>query len=154
MALTIYTDGASRGNPGRGGFGAVLIWGKKEKELSEGYALTTNNRMELLAVIKALEILNKEQLEIHIFTDSKYIVDAVEKGWLFGWVKKGFAGKKNADLWQRFLISYRKHQIKFHWVKGHADNPYNNRCDQLATLAADGHYLLKDDVFEKNYYAR
>jgi ribonuclease HI len=154
LALTIYTDGASRGNPGRGGFGAVLIWGNKEKELSEGYALTTNNRMELLAVIKALEQLNREGLEIHIFTDSKYVADAVGKGWLFGWAKKGFAGKKNVDLWQRFLPLFRKHRITFHWVKGHAENPYNNRCDQLATRAADGSHLLKDEVFEQEYYAR
>jgi len=152
LALTIYTDGASRGNPGRGGYGAVLIWGKIEKELSEGFAMTTNNRMELLAVIKALEALKKEGLEIHIFTDSKYVVDSVEKGWVFGWVKKGFAGKKNSDLWQRFLLLYRKHKIKFHWVKGHADNPYNNRCDQLATQAADGRNLLKDTWFEAEYY--
>lgn len=151
MALTIYTDGASRGNPGRGGYGAVLIWGQKEMEISGGYSLTTNNRMELLAVIKALEALKKDGMEIHIFTDSKYVVDSVEKGWLFGWVKKGFQGKKNMDLWQRFLPLYRKHKIKFHWVKGHADNPYNNRCDELATMAADGQNLGKDTWFETEY---
>lgn len=154
MALTIYTDGASRGNPGRGGYGAVLIWGSKEKEIAEGFELTTNNRMELLAVIKALEVLTKEGLEIHIFSDSKYVVDAVEKGWLWGWVRKGFKDKKNVDLWQRFIPLYNKHKIKFHWVKGHADNPYNNRCDQLATRAADSGRLKKDEVFEREYYAR
>ena len=110
--------------------------------------------MELLAVIKALEALKKENLEIHVFTDSKYVADAVEKGWLWSWVRKGFAGKKNVDLWQRFLPLYKKHQIKFHWVKGHAENPYNNRCDQLATQAADGKALKRDEVFEKEYYAR
>lgn len=152
MSLTIYTDGASRGNPGRGGYGAILIWGKIKKELSAGFQLTTNNRMELLAVIVALEALKKEGIEIHIFTDSKYVVDSVEKGWLFGWVKKGFVGKKNVDLWQRFLPLYRNHKIKFHWVKGHADNPFNNRCDELATMAADGRNLLKDEWYEAEFY--
>lgn len=154
MILTIYTDGASRGNPGRGGYGAVLIWGNKEKEIAGGFELTTNNRMELLAVIKALEALTKEGLEINIFTDSKYVVDAVEKGWLWGWVRKGFKDKKNVDLWQRFIPLYNKHKIRFHWVKGHADNPYNNRCDQLATRAADSGQLMRDEIFEMEYYAR
>ena len=154
MLLTIYTDGASRGNPGPGGFGAVLIWGTKEKELSAGYRLTTNNRMELLAVIKALEAITKDHQQIVIFSDSKYVVEAVEKGWVFGWQKKGFAGKKNPDLWQRFLQLYKKHDIRFQWVKGHADNPYNNRCDQLATAAADGKKLLTDTVYEELYYGR
>lgn len=154
MSLVIYTDGASRGNPGRGGFGAILIWGSKEKEISEGYHLTTNNRMELLAVIRALEVLKKDRLQIRIYSDSKYVVHAVEKGWVFGWYKKGFANKKNADLWMCFLKLYKKHDIKFEWVKGHADNPYNNRCDELATSAADGKNLLKDEVYEKLYYGR
>lgn len=154
MLLTIYTDGASRGNPGPGGFGAVLIWGTKEKEISEGYRLTTNNRMELLAVIKALEALKKDHQQIVIFSDSKYVVEAVEKGWVFGWQKKGFAGKKNPDLWMRFLKLYQKHEIRFQWVKGHADNPYNNRCDQLATTAADSKNLLIDTVYEELYYGR
>ncbi|HET8572333.1 MAG TPA: ribonuclease HI [Edaphocola sp.] len=154
MLLTIYTDGASRGNPGPGGFGAVLIWGTKEKELSAGYRLTTNNRMELLAVIKALEAITKDHQQIVIFSDSKYVVEAVEKGWVFGWQKKGFAGKKNPDLWMRFLKLYQKHEIRFQWVKGHADNPYNNRCDQLATAAADGKNLLTDTAYEELYYGR
>lgn len=154
MLLTIYTDGASRGNPGPGGFGAVLIWGTKEKEISEGYRLTTNNRMELLAVIKAIEVLKKDHQQIVIFSDSKYVVEAVEKGWVFGWQKKGFAGKKNPDLWMRFLKLYQKHEIRFQWVKGHADNPYNNRCDQLATAAADGKNLLTDTAYEELYYGR
>jgi ribonuclease HI len=152
LSLTIYTDGASRGNPGRGGYGAILKWGEKEKELSAGYKLTTNNRMELLAVIKALEALNREGLDIQIYTDSEYVVNSIEKGWVFGWEKKGFAGKKNPDLWQRFLKLYRKHRIKMNWVKGHANNAMNNRCDQLATRAADGNNLLSDEFYEAEYY--
>lgn len=147
--LTIYTDGASRGNPGPGGYGAILMWGKHRKELSAGYRLTTNNRMELMAVIAALETLKKEDLNIVIFTDSKYIADAVEKGWLFNWIKKSFKGKKNKDLWMRFFSLYKKHKIQFRWVKGHADNPFNNRCDQLATQAADHGTLLIDHEFER-----
>jgi ribonuclease HI len=154
MSLIIYTDGASRGNPGRGGYGAILKWGEKEMELSEGYKLTTNNRMELLAVIKALEALKRDSLDIQIFTDSEYVVNSIEKGWVFGWEKKNFAGKKNADLWQRFLKVYRKHRIKMNWVKGHATNVMNNRCDILATRAADSGNLLTDEVYEMEYYAQ
>jgi ribonuclease HI len=154
LSLIIYTDGASRGNPGRGGYGAILKWGQREKELSEGYRLTTNNRMELLAVIKALEALTREGLQIDIFTDSEYVVNSIEKGWVFGWEKKGFAGKKNHDLWLRFLKLYRKHQIKMHWVKGHASNAMNNRCDVLATSAADSGNLLVDEFYEREYYAQ
>jgi len=154
LSVLIYTDGASRGNPGRGGWGAVLVWGKVEKELSEGYRLTTNNRMELLAVIRALEALKRDNLEITVFSDSKYVVQSVEKGWVFGWVKKGFKDKKNEDLWRRFLQLNRKHHIRFQWVKGHAANPYNNRCDELATTAADGKNLRIDEVYEKVYYGR
>jgi len=154
MSLIIYTDGASRGNPGRGGYGAILKWGEKEMELSEGYKLTTNNRMELLAVIKALEALKRDSLDIQVFTDSEYVVNSIEKGWVFGWEKKNFAGKKNADLWQRFLKLYRKHRIKMNWVKGHATNVMNNRCDVLATRAADGGNLLIDEVYEMEYYAQ
>lgn len=154
MSLIIYTDGASRGNPGRGGYGAVLIWGAKEKEIAAGYQLTTNNRMELLGVIKALEVLKRPGLDITIFSDSRYVVDAVEKGWLFGWEKRGFSKVKNPDLWQQFLQLFRKHNIRLKWVKGHASNPYNNRCDQLATQAADGPNLLKDAVFEREFLAR
>ncbi len=154
MSLIIYTDGASRGNPGRGGYGAILQWGGKEKELSAGYKLTTNNRMELLAVIKALEALTRDSLDIQVFTDSEYVVNAIEKGWVFGWEKKNYAGKKNADLWQRFLKLYRKHRIKMNWVKGHANNAMNNRCDVLATRAADGNNLLTDEVYEMEYYSQ
>lgn len=147
--LLIYTDGAARGNPGPGGYGAILIWGVHRKELSAGYRLTTNNRMELMAVIAALESLKKEGLDICIYTDSNYIVKAVELGWLFNWVKKDFKDKKNKDLWLRFLSLYKKHHIRFVWVKGHADNPFNNRCDELATSAADGKQLLEDRGFER-----
>lgn len=154
MSLVIYTDGASRGNPGPGGLGAVLVWGKKEKEIAEGYRLTTNNRMELLAVVRALEALKKENLDITIFSDSKYVVEAVEKRWVFGWLKKGFVGKKNEDLWRKFLTLYQKQNIRFQWVKGHADNAYNNRCDELATQAADSSNLSIDTTYEKLYYGR
>lgn len=134
--ITVYTDGSSRGNPGPGGYGVVMIAGPHRKEISEGYRLTTNNRMELLAVIVALETLKNGNSQVIIYTDSRYVVDAVEKGWVFGWEKKQFSGKKNPDLWIRFLKIYRKHQVKFTWVKGHASNKENNRCDQLAVGAA------------------
>lgn len=147
--LEIYTDGASRGNPGRGGYGIVLKWGESRRELSAGYRLTTNNRMELLAVIVAIETLTREGLNIRIFTDSKYVVDAVEKKWVFGWVKKQFKDKKNKDLWLRFLGLYKKHTIQFIWVKGHASNKENNRCDELATQAADNGNLLVDTWYEE-----
>lgn len=148
MALEIYTDGASRGNPGRGGYGIILKWGDKMKELSAGFRMTTNNRMELLAVIVALEQLTRDGVEIKIYSDSKYVVDAVEKKWVFGWQKKGWGDKKNIDLWQRYLRLHQKHKIQFIWVKGHANNPYNNRCDILATTAADGGNLLVDQEYE------
>lgn len=149
MGLEIYTDGASRGNPGRGGYGIILKWGEKMKELSGGFRMTTNNRMELLAVIKALEELNREGVQITIYSDSKYVVDAVEKKWIWGWQKKGWADKKNVDLWQRYIRLHNKHNIQFVWVKGHANNPYNNRCDVLATSAADGGNLLIDHEYEQ-----
>ena len=148
--ITIYTDGSARSNPGRGGYGAVLKYtnpaGKTfTSELSRGYAKTTNNRMELLAVCVALEMLKFEGSDVTIYSDSKYVVDAVEKRWVFGWEKKGFAGKKNPDLWSRFLRSYRRHKVRFVWVKGHADTVENNRCDQLAVAAAnDRAHLLED----------
>ena len=147
--LEIYTDGASRGNPGRGGYGIVLIWNENRREISAGYRKTTNNRMELLAVIVALETLTRVGLHIKIYTDSKYVVDAVEKKWVFGWVKKQFKDKKNKDLWLRFLESYKKHSIQFIWVKGHASNRENNRCDELATQAADNGNLLIDTWYEE-----
>jgi len=147
--LEIYTDGASRGNPGRGGYGIVLKWNENRREISAGYRKTTNNRMELLAVIVALETLTREGLHIKIYTDSKYVVDSVEKKWVFGWVKKQFKDKKNKDLWLRFLESYKKHSIQFIWVKGHASNRENNRCDELATQAADNGNLLIDTWYEE-----
>lgn len=146
--ITIYTDGASRGNPGPGGYGAILLWKNHRKELSAGFRLTTNNRMELMAIIAALEALKKEGQHVTIFSDSQYVVNAVEKKWVFGWVKKGFKDKKNKDLWLRFLELYKKHTIRFVWVKGHADNPLNNRCDELATQAADNNALRADTGFE------
>lgn len=146
--ITVYTDGAARGNPGRGGFGVILMSGKHRKEISQGYRLTTNNRMELLSVITALEALKKEGEHVTIYSDSKYVIDSIEKKWVFGWEKKNFAGKKNPDLWIRFLRAYRKHHVKFIWVKGHASNMFNNRCDELATTAADGNHLLHDEVYE------
>ncbi len=142
--IIIYTDGAAKGNPGPGGYGIVLMSGQHRKELSEGFELTTNNRMELLAVIVALETLKVPNSQVIIYSDSKYVVDAVEKRWVWGWQKKGFKGKKNPDLWQRFLNIYDKHQVRFVWVKGHADIPENERCDQLAVAAATAPGLKKD----------
>ena len=146
--VTIYTDGAAKGNPGNGGYGAVLLAGQHKKELSEGFINTTNNRMELLAVIVALEALKNAGTEVTIYSDSKYVVDSVEKKWVFGWQKKGFKGKKNIDLWKRFLLVYPKHNIKFVWVKGHAGNFYNERCDELAVQAAEGGGLIPDEGYE------
>ncbi len=134
--ITIYTDGAARGNPGPGGYGVVLIYGKHRLELSEGFRLTTNNRMELLAVITGLEALKKPGSRVVIYTDSKYVADAVEKGWVFRWESKGFRKKKNPDLWMRFLRIYRKHIVRFVWIRGHASNPENELCDRLAVNAS------------------
>ena len=148
--IQVYTDGASRGNPGPGGYGAILIWGKIQKELSEGYRLTTNNRMELMAVIAALEALKKTDLELVIYSDSTYVVKAVMQGWLTKWIKTNFKGGiKNKDLWLTYYELSKKHKIHFNWVKGHANNPMNNRCDELATEAADGRNLLMDEGYEE-----
>ena len=147
--VEIFTDGACRGNPGPGGWGAILQFKHEEKELSGGAQETTNNRMELLSVIVALETIKTEKANVQIYSDSKYVVDSVEKGWVFGWQKKGFKGKKNVDLWQRFLRIYPKHTIKFNWVKGHAGNLYNERCDELAVQAAESLDLLVDEGYEK-----
>ncbi|WP_421876177.1 ribonuclease HI [Marinoscillum sp.] len=146
--ITIYTDGAAKGNPGPGGYGAILDYKGKRKELSEGFRKTTNNRMELLAVIKALEAIKKPGWNVLVYSDSKYVVDAVEKRWLDGWVKKGFKGKKNPDLWKRYLEASKPHNVKFQWVKGHAGHPENERCDELAVQAAEGLDLKVDEVFE------
>ena len=135
--ITVYTDGAAKGNPGPGGYGVVLIYKGHRKEISQGYNLTTNNRMELLAVIVGLESIKQHGWEVSIYSDSKYVVDSVEKGWLWNWVKKGFKGKKNVDLWQRFIPLYKTHKIQFKWVKGHAGNPENERCDELAVQASE-----------------
>ena len=148
--ITIYTDGAAKGNPGNGGYGIVMMSGKHKKEISEGFRNTTNNRMELLSVIVALEQIKVPNSEVEVISDSKYVVDAVEKGWVFGWQKKGFKGKKNIDLWKRFLLIYPKHQVKFTWVKGHAGNLYNERCDVLAVKAAESNNLLIDEGYEQS----
>ena len=150
MSITIYTDGSAKGNPGNGGYGIVLMSGDYRKELNQGFKLTTNNRMELLAVIVALESVKKERSEITIFSDSKYVVDAVEKKWVFGWEKKNFNKKKNPDLWIRFLKVYRKQKVSFVWVKGHANNKENERCDVLAVQAAESKNLLIDQWYENN----
>ncbi|QKJ30052.1 ribonuclease HI [Mucilaginibacter mali] len=146
--IELFTDGASSGNPGPGGYGAILRSGQHYKELSEGFRKTTNNRMELLAVIKGLEALKNPNQQVIIYSDSKYVIDSVEKKWLQGWVKKGFAGKKNRDLWMRYIEVSRIHQVRFVWVKGHAGHPENERCDQLAVAAGKQKNLLIDAVFE------
>ena len=145
----MYTDGAARGNPGPGGYGTILMFGGHRKELSAGYRHTTNNRMELMAVIAGLEALKKNNLQILIYTDSQYLVNAVEKGWLKNWIATDFkGGKKNKDLWTRYHALSQQHRIKFHLMRGHADNAFNNRCDELATEAADHHPVLVDEGYE------
>ena len=148
MSIIIYTDGSAKGNPGRGGYGVVMLSGKHRKEISKGFLLTTNNRMELLAVIVGIENVKKLNSEIVVYTDSKYVVNAIEKGWLFDWQKKNFKGKKNPDLWIRFLSVYKKHSIRFLWVKGHNNNIENERCDRLAVSAAEGADLVADVWYE------
>jgi ribonuclease HI len=146
--ITMYTDGSSRGNPGPGGYGVILMSGNLRKELSQGYKLTTNNRMELMAVIAGLEAMKKQGQHIKIYSDSQYVVNAVEKGWLNTWIATNFkGGKKNKDLWLRYYHLAKTQFIRFVWVKGHADNPYNNRCDELATQAADSNNLLVDEGY-------
>lgn len=146
--ITIFTDGSALGNPGPGGYGTVLISGAFRREISQGFRHTTNNRMELLSVIVGLEAIKSDGAKVTVYSDSKYVVDAVEKRWVFGWEKKGYLGKKNPDLWRRFLAVYRRHDVRFVWVKGHADNVENNRCDFLATSAARGSDLLTDHGYE------
>ncbi|HNP18220.1 MAG TPA: ribonuclease HI [Fulvivirga sp.] len=150
--ITIYTDGAAKGNPGPGGYGTVMLAnvnGKPyRKELSQGFRNTTNNRMELLAVIKGLEELKKPGMPVTIYSDSKYVVDAVEKGWLWNWEKKNFKAKANIDLWKAFIPLYKKHRVKFVWVKGHAGLEENERCDELAVEAAEGKNLPPDIGYE------
>tara|TARA_B100000768_G_C10892037_1_gene214044 strand:- start:28 stop:507 length:480 start_codon:yes stop_codon:yes gene_type:complete len=150
MSIIIYTDGSAKGNPGNGGYGIVMISGKHRRELNQGYRLTTNNRMELLAVIVSLESVKKEGLVITVYSDSKYVINAVEKKWVFGWEKKNFKKKKNPDLWIRFLKIYRKQKVSFVWVKGHANNKENERCDVLAVQAAESKNFLADNWYEIN----
>ncbi len=142
--ITLYTDGACSGNPGKGGYGLVLIYGKHRLEKSVGFRLTTNNRMELLAVIIGLEALKIQNSKVVVYTDSKYVADSVEKGWVFQWESKGFKKKKNPDLWLRFLKIYRQHKVRFVWIKGHASNIENEVCDQLAVKASTGVNLSED----------
>ncbi len=146
--ITVYTDGASQGNPGPGGYGVVMKYKQHRKEISQGFRKTTNNRMELMAVIVALEAIKEPGHEVTIYSDSKYVVDAVEQKWLWGWLKKGFAKTKNPDLWQRFLQVYNKHRVKFVWVKGHAGNLENERCDELAVQGAQSFNLAIDEGYE------
>ena len=150
MSIIIYTDGSAKGNPGPGGYGIVMISGEYRKELSQGFSLTTNNRMELLAVIIALEKVKAKQSKITIYSDSKYVVDAVEKKWVFSWEKTNFKNKKNPDLWIRFLRVYKKQNISFFWVKGHSNNKENERCDFLAVQAASSKNLELDTYYENN----
>jgi ribonuclease HI len=146
--IRIYTDGAAQGNPGPGGYGTIMKYGAAEKELTQGFRLTTNNRMELLAVIAGLEAIKKEGIPVTIYSDSKYVVDSVEKGWLWGWEKKNFKDKANVDLWKRYIPLHKKFKPKFIWIKGHAGHPENERCDQLAVASALGFNLLIDREYE------
>ena len=150
MQVTIYTDGASSGNPGPGGLGVVMKAGGHQKEISEGFRKTTNNRMELLAVIRGLEALKKPNLDVLVVSDSKYVVDTVSKGWLWNWLKTGFKGKKNEDLWQRYAQLHRVFKPKFKWIKGHAGHPENERCDELAVIAAKRPGLPADIGYERS----
>ena len=149
MKVNIYTDGSSKGNPGPGGYGAVLIYGNYRKEISDGFRLTTNNRMELLAVIVSLESLKVVKENIIIYSDSKYVINAIEKKWVFNWEKNNFKGKKNKDLWVRFLKIYRKYDVSFIWVKGHSQIIENERCDFLAVQAAEKKTLNVDEYYEQ-----
>lgn len=149
--IIMYTDGASRGNPGRGGYGTVLIYKNHRKELSAGFRMTTNNRMELMAVIAGLEAIKKDGMKIKIYSDSQYVVDAVNRGWIWTWERKQFKDKKNEDLWRKFIELYKKHDIEISWIKGHSGIPENERCDELAVNQADGDNLLIDEGYESIY---
>lgn len=148
MNIEIFTDGSSRGNPGPGGYGLILRSGKHYKECAEGFRKTTNNRMELLSVIIGLEMLHRPGHNVTVYSDSKYVVDAIEKKWVFNWQKTGFKKKKNRDLWERFLRVYPRHNVKFVWVKGHDGHAMNERCDELAVQAALGADLKIDEGYE------
>jgi ribonuclease HI len=142
--VIIYTDGACSGNPGPGGCGVVLMSGNHRKEISEGFRLTTNNRMELLAVVKGLEALKKKSTPVKLYTDSQYVANAVNKGWVFDWERKHFKKKKNQDLWIRFLDLYRQHNVTLFWLKGHNNDPENERCDILAVNASKQYAMSED----------
>lgn len=148
QTIEIFTDGSSKGNPGRGGYGIVMRFGSVTKEFSQGFRLTTNNRMELMGVIVALEQIKSNKYPVKIYSDSKYVIDSITKAWVFTWQKKGFKGKKNADLWKRYLVLHHQFQLSFEWVKGHNGHPENERCDRLAFTAADGQNLLIDSGYE------
>lgn len=148
--IIIYTDGAAKGNPGNGGYGTVMLSGKFRKEISEGYKLTTNNRMELLAVIIGLEALKTINNNVTVFSDSRYVVDSIEKGWVFSWVNKNFKGKKNKDLWLRYLKTQERQNVKLKWIKGHSGNTENERCDKLAVKASEKKVLLIDNGYEES----
>lgn len=150
MKIKIFTDGSAKGNPGPGGYGIVMKFNDQVKEFSKGYRLTTNNRMELLALIVALESLKTDKYPVEVYSDSKYVIDSITKGWVFNWKSKGFKGKKNSDLWLRYLEIHFKYKITFHWVKGHAGHIENERCDVLAVAAAENPPHLIDVVFESN----
>ena len=147
--INIYTDGSSRGNPGPGGYGIVMLYKGQRKELSQGYRLTTNNRMELMAVIKALEAIKNDKIDITIYSDSKYVVESIEKGWIWNWEKKNFKKKLNSDLWKIFIPLHKKFKIKFKWVKGHSGDVENERCDELANKAQEKELLI-DKYYENN----
>ena len=151
MTVTLYTDGAASGNPGPGGYGVVLESGKHRKELWGGYRRTTNNRMELLAVIVGLESLKRDGMQVTVVSDSKYVIDSVEKGWVFDWEKKGFAKRKNPDLWKRYLLIHRKHTVRFQWIRGHNGHAQNELCDQLAVAAREqpASMLAVDEAYER-----
>jgi len=146
--IKIYTDGSSRGNPGPGGYGIILEYGEHVKEISEGFRVTTNNRMELLSIIIAMESIKDFKGSVLVFSDSKYVVDAINKKWVFSWHKKGYKNKKNPDLWKRFLKTYYKQQISFHWIKGHSGHSKNERCDHLAVQASRNQKLKIDEGYE------
>lgn len=148
--IQIFTDGAAQGNPGPGGYGTILRYGQHEKELSEGFRLTTNNRMELMAVIAGLEAIRKKGIPVTIISDSKYVVEAIEKGWLWTWEKNNFKKKANPDLWKRYIPLHHKYKPRFKWIKGHAGHKENERCDQLAVEAAQGSNLRVDQEYENN----
>lgn len=150
MQVVIYTDGAAKGNPGPGGFGTLLVAGEHKKSISQGYRLTTNNRMELLAVIVGLKALKKPNTEVLVVSDSKYVVDTVTKGWLDKWRKIGYKDKKNPDLWEAYYHASKPHKVKFKWIKGHNGHPENEFCDQLAVEAAESRELLIDEAYEKS----